>query len=240
MITPINLTSGFDNSAGKTSWVTASISPAADSLILLSFNVRNGISTNPTISSISGNGLTWVLVSSINQDNNSVSRLTTFVYRAMGNAPTTGTVTITTGENETGMGWSIDQFKGVNISGTNGSGSVIQSGTAAELIAPTVTSLTVTLNSFMTNDNVAFGAIGAGSNDVFVVGSGFIQLANNWDGTGGTDLATEWKRNDNTVDFSFNADFEVGMIALEILADKHVGFVTNKLRPRVFSPGLAR
>lgn len=215
-----NLTSGSDI-VGGTSFSTASISPSSNALVLISFAIRNNSTTNPTVTSVTGNGLTWELVNSSNYDDNSASRRTLFVYRAMGASPTSGAVTIATGETETDVVWSVEEIIGVDTSGTNGAGAVVQSGNnRINTTDPAASSLTVTLSAFSSTRNVAFGAFAeSGSGAGMSVGTGFTQLAY-VDPTPSTNIAllTERKNsNDNTVDMIMGGSFSgEGGVGLEI------------------------
>lgn len=216
-VTVSNLTSGSSHTNGP--WTTASITPAANSLILLTVSIRNGASTNPATPTISGNGLTWVLVNSDNYDPDSSSRKTIFMFRAMGGSPTTGAVTITNGETDTDADWTIDQFSNVDTSGTNGSGAVVQSAVNDAGTAGTANSLTVTLGAFSNTNNATYGVFANDGPNVWTVGSGYSSIST-WAGTD-TDGLSEFKStNSTTVDGTFSnvVGIRAGGIAVEIKA----------------------
>lgn len=212
-ITAANLTEGSYGTAGTT-FTTASISPSSNKLVLLSFTARNGASTDPTISSISGNGLTWELVNYANWDSDSTSRRTTFVYRSMGASPSTGTITVTFGESNTNFAWSVDEFSNVDTSGTNGSGAVVQSNYNTG--ADPSSDLTVTLAAFGSVDNATFGAFGEYNNATPTQDSGWTLLAsqNTFDSLFTEFIAT----NDTSVYMSFSPASKVGGVGVEIKA----------------------
>jgi len=135
-----NLTAGTDTTDDSDS-ITASITPSANKLILLTVSSRAD-AVQPTISSISGNGLTWVEIGHSDYDA-SGSRRSIFLYRAMGASPSSGAVTITWGGTQTAKAWVIDEISGVDTSGTNGSGAIVQ----FKASNATGTSLTITLDS---------------------------------------------------------------------------------------------
>ncbi len=214
-----NLTTGSDGDGNSTA-VTASISPTANNLILISISLRNGSSINPSVSSISGNGLTWVKVNSVVFDTASTSRRTVETWRALGASPSSGAITITATENETDITWSVDQFSGIDTSGTNGSGAIVQSATNKDE-ANTASSLTVTLAAFGSTDNATFGAFAtANDTDGHVAGSGFAIVGSaSGPGTNGLSTATEFKNsNDTSVDMSLTSGVQFGGIAIEIKA----------------------
>ena len=213
-----NLTSGSSNANGP--WNTASVTPTANKLQLLSVYLRNGSSVNPTVSTVTGNGLTWVLAQSINFDTASTSRRTLEIWRSMGASPSTGAITITPTETETGAIWSLEEVSGVDISGTNGSGAIVQSATNKDE-APASGVITATLSAFGSSKNATFGVFAndVGS-DTVTAGTGFSKLAD----VGSTDanissrFTTEYKSsNDTSVDVTFSAIPGVmGVVALEI------------------------
>lgn len=218
-VAPTNLTSG--GGAVTTSAVTASVTPTANALILLSVSARNGNSIDPTTPTVSGNGLTWVLVNSITSDNTSTSRRMNFLFRAMGSAPTSGAITITFGETETDASWSVDQFTNVVQTGTNGSGAVIQN-VAANDLTGAATSLTVTLAAFAASTNATFGFFGTDGAAGATAGTGLTALGHGNSGTNVT-TDTEFKSSSTTsVAMSFGVVAGIGGIAVEIAAASSV------------------
>lgn len=209
-----NLTSGTETSSGP--WSTASVSPTSNALVLLAVSIRNGASTNPGTPSVSGNSLTWVLINSIVYDSTSGSRRAVFLFRAMGASPSSGAITITPAETDTDAAWVVDESTGVDTSGTNGSGAIVQSVTNKDE-SGTVSSLTVTLAAFGSTNNATYGTFGIGANTgTFTAGSGFSITAQETI-LNGVGIASEWKAtNDTSVDISFSANEFFGGIAIEI------------------------
>ena len=76
-------------------YVTASHTPAPNTLQLLEVVARTNISVDTVQPTVTGNGLTWVLVNDIVYDTTSSSRKRLSVFRAMGSSPSTGACTIT-------------------------------------------------------------------------------------------------------------------------------------------------
>src|SRR3990167_10939569 len=123
-ITQTTLT-GAASTADATSYTTASISPGANRLILAFVYGFHSIGTDVT-PTLSGNGLTWV---NINHRGLGCSNENMTLFRAMGSSPSAGAVTIDYGANTMDAGvWSIMEFDGVDTSGTNGSGAIVQIG----------------------------------------------------------------------------------------------------------------
>lgn len=222
-ISIVNKTSGIDNT-DATSYTTASITPTSNCLILATVSTRMAAAA-PNEPTASGCGLTWVVVQSvIFDDTGTQKRKTTF--RGMGASPSSGTVTFDFGgQTQTNCVWIIDEASGVDTSGTNGSGAIAQSVTAApHLGGATGTSITATLAAFSSADNATYGVFtNDGTDFAFTVGSGFTQLAEINDIASGENtlaMMSEWKStNDTTVDASLSGvAAALGGIAIEIVA----------------------
>lgn len=211
-----NLTSGSD-SVDRQSYSTASITPSANKLILLSIAARHA-SLDPVDPVVTGCGLTWVKVNSVNWDN-SGSQKRTHLYRAMGASPSTGAITMDfsaqTAQND--VLWSVDEFDGVDTSGTNGSGAVVQSVTNFNNNSPS-NGLTITLAAFGSTNNATFGVFGTDTNTGHAVGAGFSSLAYAQTSAGGLGIESEFKNtNDTSVDYAVTNSL-IGGVAIEIKA----------------------
>lgn len=207
-----NLTSGTDVSGGTTS-TTASITPTANNLLLLSVTSRTNITANPNAPIVTGNGLTWTQIVSILWDSTSSSRKLLTMYQALGAAPTTGTVSMSFAlQAQTDVNWSIDQFSGINTTTP-----IVQSASNKD---ETVTSntLTVTLAAFASGSNAAYGAITADNiSGVTSIGAGFTQLSK----TASTNLemvAEYQPTSSTTVTATFATNAMLGGVAVEIAA----------------------
>jgi len=209
-----NLTSGSDVIAGSSA-TTASITPTANNLILLT--VDSGIGTGPNIPTATGNGLTWVQVANVTHGSGGDIHRTT-VLRAMGSSPSTGAITIDFASQENSdVYWCVDQFSGIDTSGTDGSGAVVQSATR-ELTAA-ATSITVTLAAFASTNNATFGGFHSNGSDGKTVGTGFTLLATVGGDPHNISLLTEWKNtNDTSVDYSQTNSHLMSAVAIEIKA----------------------
>lgn len=210
-----NLTTG-SSAVDGTVYTTDSITPAADALLLLTIESR-AAAVQPTIASVSGNGLTWVEIDHVDNDN-SGSRRTIHLYRAMGASPSAGAVTITFNDTQTACTWTIDQITGADTSGTNGSGAIVQFADNVNR-GPAQTSLAATLAAFSNVNNGTYAAFGTGSVGTSIVaGTDFSTISYIQETTESTaSLFTEWKNvNDTSADVSFSADTENGIIAIEV------------------------
>jgi len=203
-----------------TSSTTDSVSPTGNNLLLLTVVNRTGISVDPVEPTVTGNGLTWVVVESIVFDTRGASRRRITTFRAMGASPSSGTIAIDYGgQTQTNANWALDQSSGVDTSGTNGSGAIVQSAQNKDE-SLSVNTLVVTLGAFGDANNVAFGAFSTDDSTGIAVGSGFTQLGKFPAAAGANCVFTEWvNANDTSVDFSVSTNSQLGGIAIEIKAD---------------------
>lgn len=217
-VTATNLETSGDN-VDRTSYSTSSISPASNALILAWVY---SIVASPNTPTATGNGLTWVEVATI-VDSGTNRRLT--LFRAMGVSPTSGAVTFDfAGQTQTGCTWSVIQYSGVDIRGTNGSNAVVQSATAATPASDS--SLIVTLAAFASTANATAGGFGYPlNNGNGTNGSGFTQTAEHFQGSPNQATYTEFRSdNDTTVDMSIGVS-SVPMcgIAVELAVATNTG-----------------
>lgn len=200
-ITPTNLTS-FENS-GTDTFVTPSVAPTANALILVS--LRRFFTA--TISSVSGNGITYALVDEIDTDG---GYIVTSIYRGMSASPTPGSVTVVANTN-CELQIIVDQCTGVDTSGANGSGAIGQSAHGATDSAGTVT-CSPALTTFASPSNLCYCAAGGyntGAGDPVV--TGYTQLANV------NELSSEYKVNDHAPTLTGGADRAL-LVAVEVKA----------------------
>lgn len=209
----VNLTAGTDGT-DDTDSATASVTFTAGKLYLLTLCSRTD-ATQPTISSISvptGSGMVWTIIGSAVDFDASGSRRTLFLYRAMPTSTATGAITITWGQTQTAKSWCIDELTGMDASGTQGSGAIVQS---VSNQGSGVTSLTVTLAAFASASNATYGAFGNAGEGELSAGTGFTRFGNQ-QVVGECGLGTEFlATNDTSVDMS-NGTMDVGGIAIEI------------------------
>lgn len=162
------LDSGADTT-NTTSFATASISPVANALVILSVwsEQGSGQAVEPTAS---GAGMTWVAIHTVNSGPRRLIR-----FRAMSASPGSGALTVDYGATEqASYCWGVEQYEGVDTSGTDGSGAIVQA--PAITTGTTVTTLSATLNAFENAKNVHSAAVGATINDVITHDPDFTEL----------------------------------------------------------------
>jgi hypothetical protein len=141
-----------------TSFSTASVTPSQNAEVLVA--IYAGVSTGtPPTPTVTGNGITYELV-----DVAGTALRKVFIFRGMltASAPTAGAITISFGSTSVAAcQWSVDQFTGVDTSGTNGINAIVQSLTAAP------TGSTAPAPAFTTapaNGNAVYAALGLANN----------------------------------------------------------------------------
>jgi len=207
-----HLTNG-ENQTSVTNINTASISPAGNCLIILAVSDFTG----SVVATVTGCGLTWVHIADATD---STGFHIASIYRAMGAAPTPGVVNISYGVATNRIGWTIEQFSGVDTTGTNGSGAVVQSGTTPS--APNATpnlrmNASISLNPFGSPNNVIYGFLFTTVLGQIFPRGGFTELYNF---TGDGQYESQWAYNQNYIEWNFLpkvSSFDQGF-ALEIKA----------------------
>jgi hypothetical protein len=196
------LASGNSPTNGKV-FTTAALSPDPNTLVTVAVMGHNttGASASPTLS---GGGMSaWTEVASITYDAVATPHKRLTIFRAMSAAPGSGPLTITFSIAQSNCQWIVSQWEGVDISGTNGSGSIGQTGTTS---ANSASGLTIALGALGGTSNVAYGVFGVNQNvPVITPGSGYSEIAEQPSGeTPQSDLEAEWATNDNTIDATWN------------------------------------
>jgi len=175
------------SNAGNTPIATTTSVAYQNSLLYLA-TVSTVSATAPTVSSIAGGGMTWVRVNGIASGNSNCE-----LWRGLvTSGATTGVLTFTLSANPTNCAWSIDEVSGMDTSGTNGSGAIVQSANGSGVAA---LSGSVTLAAFGdATNNVAFGSFFHHTSEASTIDadSGYAALTNAALGTN-TGLLTEWK-----------------------------------------------
>lgn len=217
-ITASNLTQGASPTDSQT-YDTSSVTPGSNRLMLVSVTIRNPVAANLGTISLSGNGLTWVEIATITYSTIATPLERTSIFRSMGASPSSGAITITiTGSGNTAAAWSVDEFNGVDTSGTNGSGAIVQSATdasdssTADPPAPTLSALADAVN------NAVYSAFGNVNGRSLTPGGSYNELADQV--SGACAIQTQWLLPGTTTPTvtGFSSGDDSGGIAVEIKA----------------------
>lgn len=212
-VTQTLLTSG-NNAANQKVYTTTSIAPAANALITIAVLMRrSGGVISPTIT---GGGMTkWDPVVNTDFDTQGTPTKRLIVFRALSATPSTGPITITFAGSVSNVQWIVSQWDGVDASGTNGSGAIVQTGTGRSDAA---TNLAVSLAPLASANDVAYGVIGVAKNGPVVTpGAGFAEIAEVSSGETSA-LEAEWAPNQSIVGVSWTGATKGGILGLEIKA----------------------
>lgn len=209
----------YGSSASDPPYTTASITPKPNALILAFIN--NHEPDSPGLPFLSGNGLTWVQVTTSLWKGLTTPDDRITVFRAMGASPTPGSVRITfpLGPSiEHNCLWTIVQFEGVPMTGENGSGAVVQAVTKA---LESGTSMSIDLASFGRTGNAAVGVFGIDSDKGITPGTGFDSGPVITQGGPNRNQRVEWRLSGSTIDANpvnaaFGENKPSGGIALEV------------------------
>lgn len=212
-ITHTLLTSG-NNAANQKVYTTAAISPAPNALITVAVLMRrSGGALSPIIS---GGGMSsWSTVASLDFDTQASPAKRLTIFRALSASPGSGPVTITFPSSVSNAQWIVSQWDGVETGGTNGSGAIVQSGTAR---SDGATGLAVSLAPFAAPNDVAFGVVGVAKNGPIVTpGSGLTEIAEISSGETSA-LQAAWGANQNSVAASWGISTKAALLAVELRA----------------------
>jgi len=159
------------------------------------------------VPTVSGAGGTWVLIGS-QFDGGGIRGV--HMFRDLSPVPHSGQLTIDFGGiNQNFIGWSVDEFSNVDLSGTHGSGAVVQfAGTNG---SGTNTGITATLAALGAPTNAAYGFVRNNAAAAIVEGTGFVGLSNQFTG----ELSAEWAINKTAVAWTW-ASQAVTSVALAI------------------------
>ena len=195
-------------------YTTAAIAPAPNTLVTLVLLSHRATATiSPTVS---GGGLTWTLVTSVDFDTLSLPHRRLSIYRAMSATPGSGPISFSFTNQVSNLEWIVSQWSGVETSGVNGAGAIGQLGSAR---ADAINGLSVGLGPLGGAANVVLGAFGVNAQVVAVTpGAGFTEISEQPanEGTRG-DLQAQWAVNQSTSSASW-PNLKGGALAVELKA----------------------
>lgn len=163
------LTEGGEDT-DNTTFTTASVSPAAGSIVLITVMNFENSSTQPSIGSISGCGLTWTLVREQAVDNAGSDRATAHIWVGTG-TPSSGTITVdwTGATTVRRPSWIVTEVTGadtanpiVQATGTTGASSGTSGNVSfASAFADSVNNATFALYGVQNNSGTDFTTVDA-------------------------------------------------------------------------------
>lgn len=200
-----NRVASADNGGGA-SHTTGSFTPGANKLVLVSIFLykSSGTILAPTVV---GNGITYTEIAHCNTFSSGLDPCQTYLFRGLLGAPTAGGILITSVGADF-VGAAVDEADGIDTSGINGAGAIVQSAFNQNNSGST---LTVTLGAFSDANNGTFGCVNSYGSSLKTVGTGFTEL------TDATDSPqSQWRAdNDTSVDWS-GLSVACGGVAIEL------------------------
>lgn len=195
------LTSGIEAGGSGTTVNTASVSPGANSAVIVAV-----VAFDATSMSVSGLGLTWTTKVNGFQYNGASHRI--WVFSAYG-SPSAGVLALTYNDGAF-LAWVVDNITGTVSSSPTNANTATGSGTSTSPLA--------TLGAFAHSSSGTWGyCVAQDSALTFTAGSGFTEILERA-GLFDWPDATEFRdSNDTTVDGTLSGSIEWGMVALEIV-----------------------
>ena len=214
-ITHTLLTAGF-NTVNQKVYSTSAFAPGTNALITVAVLEYTSLGT-PPIPTLSGGGMaSWNVVATVTFDGTTTPLRRLTIFRALSAQPGNGPLTITSSMTLANVQWIVSQWDGVDESGVNGAGAVVQTGSAS---GSAVNGLTVALAGLANPNNVAYGAFGVVKNTAVVTpGAGFTEITEVPSGESAPgDLQAEWATNLATIVATWTS-LTAGALGVEIRA----------------------
>ena len=123
-ITPTLLTSGFDETDSVTH-STASITLPANQLVLLALH-KSRAAAAPQVATATTTGATWVSIVQQAYNTSGTPRSRLSLFRTMVTSDVTGIITMANSSSHDMALWSVVAFSGVDTSGADGAGAIVQ------------------------------------------------------------------------------------------------------------------
>jgi len=176
-----NILAVTESGGDSTFFDTDSYSPAANQTVLLfTYSVQLAVSPPPAIPTVSGNGLTWVLVASQLFAHGGTDRSRLTIYRGLSATPSVGSTRVTYPTTQLRHATTVIEFQNTNISNP------IVGTPPSEQDDPGTLSPSIVLPTAEDIANATFGILSYGNpNPAIVPGVGISLLQNNPTAEGG-------------------------------------------------------
>ena len=213
------LTAG-QNLTNAATYTTGSISPAPNTLVTVAVMGQRSFGASPSPTVTGGGMSAWTEIASVTFDPVSAPTRRMTIYRAMSASPGSGPLTISFAGNQSNAQWIVLQWDGVETTGTNGAGAIVQTGSNS---GDGGHGLSVSLAPFGNSSNAAYGVFGVRSGvAVITPGSGFTELSEQVSAEGTpSDLQAQWATFLNTIAATWSTAVNGGALGVEIKALTH-------------------
>lgn len=214
MAITVTLLDQREDNVDGTTIASASVDPADGSVVYVVVMVRNMVANadpgTPTVVGGGSHAYTHINGTVAN------TRRRISVFRAQSSSYTAGAITATYAGNVRGAIQVVEFTGDIDTSGTNGSGSVVQS--AVNAVDGTDTSGTVSLAAFGSADNLSFGAFWHLTNaESISPGTGYTEIGEVLTTAVGT-IQSEYKVGDDDPDASWATGAGWGAVGIEVKA----------------------
>lgn len=173
------------NTSTLTSYLTASVAPAANHLILVGVIPSVATASPPTVT---GNGITYDNIGTISSGNRRLS-----LFRGMNAAPIAEEILLDFGATSVAsVSWFVIEVDGVDTSGVNGAGAIEGAAVTGLDAAGTATQLQTSLPSFEHANNVHFRCTGLSISSTIANDVDFAELTDDNEVGNNLTLNSEW------------------------------------------------
>jgi len=215
-ITQTLLTAGSDITNQKI-YTTASVAPAANTLVTIAVIGHTSTAASPSPTVTGGGMSAWVEVATTTFNSVATPLKRMSIFRAMSAAPGSGPITISFPTTESNAAWVVSQWSGVDQTGSNGSGAIVQTVTNP---ADAVSSIGASLAALGGPNNVAYGVVGTNGSAVGInPGAGFTEISEQKPAEGtATIIAALFGTNQTAPSASWTGSFAAAILGVEIKA----------------------
>ena len=209
--TPTALT-GDSSTTDATDYDTASITPTANALVLVTVMSRNDAGSEPTTPTLSGCNITWVKINESYYFPSGSNRRKVTMFRGLSDSPTSGAITISHGaDTMDGCLWQVSEITGVSTDGTSGSGAIVQAPTPTTGLG---TDSLLSMATLANSTNLVFGTT-VNNNAAITPNTDWNEIAEHSNSTLGIRAQIQYKANDTEFGGTF-ASSNWGCIAIEV------------------------
>jgi molybdopterin-binding protein len=206
-----------NDAASYASLLASTVTPISNCLLVAPiWTVQSGGASPPSVSTVSGYGLTWESVYGPDEYDSTGTTFKLQVYAALtGATPAAGNISYTLGSTSISGAAAVDYFVNVDTSGGTAVSCFVQTSSVAQ---GTATSGSQTLAALSSSRNVAYSAIMHVANEANVQGSNLTLLTSQANTSPSKAFGTEWAANQTVCDWSWTTSSDYGIWAAEIKA----------------------
>lgn len=212
-ITPTHLETTGSTTDG-TSFVTGSVAIGTSELGIVGVISCIGGATGTTPTTVAGTGLSFTQFGTAFDFTVSPARRIS-LWRAMPGSAFSNTITLTFGATQTSVLWSVFKFAGVDTSGSNGSGAIVQVTTGASGVGTAIAANV--LSAFEHSKNLCVAINGSSQTAPTITeGDGFTLIGTNTIGTTPARIHSQHRLNTTAATATLSSSIDWGSVAFEV------------------------